>query len=354
MTVEIRILQNNDSKEWDSIISRSSHSTIFHQWTWLKIAEKHTHMKFYPLIGLKDGVPIGVYPLFFQRIGLINMVFSPPPHTTMFYLGPVFTEYEALKQEKQEKIFVEFQNSVDVFIKNELNAHYISISLSPGLQDPRPLTWSGYTVKPNYDYTIDISKGVETLYQSLDRKQRISLRNADKKGMIVEIGTKKEYEKILDLMEIRYTEQGQILTSSKEYFLDIYDAYKDILKIFVVKVDGEIVTGSIRIHFGDTLYGWFGNSRPKNPISPSPNHLLFWETIRFASEHGIRYYTTLGAAGDKRLHNFYAERLNPELKIRYFAIKKLFVAGIFEKGYTQILKPLQGKLKYFRTYDLQL
>ncbi len=349
MTVEIRILQNNDKKEWDKVISQSSHSTIFHQWTWLKIAEKHTRMKFYPLMGVKDGVPFGVYPLFFQRLGFINMVFSPPPRSAIFYLGPVLIGYNGMKQEKREKIFVEFQNSVDTFIKNELNANYVTISLSPSLQDPRPFTWAGYSVEPNFDYLIDMSKGIDNLYQNLDRKQKVSLKNAQKKGMIFEVGTKKEYEKILDLMKIRYAQQGKILTISRQYFLDIYDAYKDILKIFVVKVDGEIVTGSIRFHYGDTLYGWFGNSKPKYPLSPSPNHLLFWETIRFASESGIRYYTTLGAAGDKRLHNFYAERLNPELKIRYTATKGSFFAGISEKAYSRILKPLRGKIKYFRT-----
>jgi len=352
MTIEICILQNNDRKEWDNIISRSSQSTIFHRWNWLKIAEKHSRMKFYPLMGIKDGVPIGVYPIFFQRIGLINMVFSPPPHTVMFYLGPVLIEYESLKQENREKLFVAFHNSVETFIKKDLKAHYVNISLPPNLQDPRPYSWSGYSVRPNYDYTINISKGIESLYQSLDRKQRVALKNANKKGMRFEIGAKKEYEKILDLMDVRYSEQGQIITVPRQYFLDLHDEYKDLLNIFVVKVDGEIVTGSIRIHDGDTLYGWFGNSKPRISISPSPNHFLFWETIRYASENGMKYYTTLGAAGDKRLHSFYSERLNPELKIRYVATKKTFLAGIFEKSYTHIIKPLRGRIKYLSTYDL--
>ena len=41
--------------------------------------------------------------------------------------------------------------------------------------------------------------------------------------MTVEIGGKKEYEKILDLMDIRYAQQGKNITVSREYFLDLYD-----------------------------------------------------------------------------------------------------------------------------------
>lgn len=345
MTFEIRILDNDGREEWDEILSHSSQSTIFHEWTWLKIAERHTQMKFYPVVGIKDGVPVGVFPLFFKRTGFINMVFSPPPHTAMFYLGPVFIEPKVQMQEKRERIYGAFQNSVEAFITRELRAHYTSIALAPALQDPRPFTWSGYSVMPNYDYTINLSKGIDTLYQSLDRNQRISLKNSIQKGMIFESGAKKEYEKILDLMDIRYAEQGKIVTIPRQYFLDLYEIYKDRLKIFIVRVDGEIVTGAIRIHYGNTLYGWFGNSRPKVPISPSPNHFLFWGTIRFACENGIRYYTTLGAAGDKRLHSFHSERLNPELNIRYFAVKKTFFAGLSEQSYIRIIKPLRGRMK---------
>ncbi len=163
--------------------------------------------------------------------------------------------------------------------------------------------------------------------------------------MIVEIGAKKEYEEILDLMDIRYAQQAKVVTESKEYFLDLYDIFEDNLKIFVVKINGEIVTGTIDLQYRDTLYCWIGNPKPKNPVSPSPNDLLIAECVRYASENGLKYYTTFGAAGNERLHTYYASKFNPELKIRFHAKKTSFVSRIFEKGYTNILKPLRGKMK---------
>ena len=345
MTVEIRIANNADAQEWDRIISESPHGTLFHQWNWLKITETHTRSKLYPLIGTKNGDPVGVFPLFFQKKGPARMVFSPPPHAALFYLGPVLTGNDTLRQEKWEHKYVDFLTSVENLIKNDLNANYISVSLSPSLQDPRPFEWSGYTIEPNFDYAVDLSKGMDFLYSSLDRKQRADLKRAKGKGMTVEIGTKKDFETILDLMDIRYTQQAKIVTASRDYFLDLYDVYNDNLKIIVVKFEGVTITGTIDLEYRDTLYCWIGNPKPINPISPSPNDLLISECVRYASDHGLKYHTTFGAAGNERLHTYYATKFNPELRVRYTATKKSFLTAILKKGYTNILKPLRGRIK---------
>jgi hypothetical protein len=344
MTIELRIAKNNDAEEWNSLISQSSHGTIFHMWNWLKITEKYTDTKLYPLIGTKNDIPIGIFPLFFQKKGPVRMIFSPPPHAVLPYLGPVLAGYDILKQEKRENIFFNFQNSVETFIEN-LDVQYSSISLPPALQDPRPFSWSGYSVEPNYDYEVDVSKGIDYLNISLDRKQRSDLKRAKEKGMVVEIGTKKDFEIILNLLDIRYAQQAKIITASRKYLLDIYDAFTENIKVFVVTIDDDVVTGSIDIQYRDTLYCWIGNPKPKKPISPSPNDILISDMVKYASENTFKYYTTFGAAGDKRLHKYYASRFDPALKIRYNVIKRSSLSGILEKVYTNILKPFLGTVE---------
>ncbi len=49
MTIELRIADNNDAQEWDTIVANSPHGTIFHQWDWLKITQKHTKTSLYPI-----------------------------------------------------------------------------------------------------------------------------------------------------------------------------------------------------------------------------------------------------------------------------------------------------------------
>ncbi len=130
--------------------------------------------------------------------------------------------------------------------------------------------------------------------------------------MTVEIGQRKDFETILDFMDIRYTQQAKIVTASRDYFSDIYETFGDNLKIFVVKFEGEVITGTIDIEFGNTLYCWIGNPKPIQPVSPSPNDLLISECVRYAAGKGLKYHTTFGAAGNERLHNYYASKFNPE------------------------------------------
>jgi len=347
MTIELRIADSEDAREWDRIISESPHGTLFHHWDWLKITEKHTRTTLFPLIGMQNSTPIGILPLFFQKKGIVRMVFSPPPHTSILYLGPVLTGYDTLKQEKREKNYIGFQTSVEHFISSELKAQYVSISLSPALKDPRPFIWSGYNYELQYDYIIDLSFSLESLFQTLDKNGRQNITRAKKKGITVEVGGKNECEKIFDLMVDRYTEQGKNVTESRQYFSDLYDSFRDYLKIFVAKSEGEIISGCIDFHYRDTHFSWIGNPKPKKPITPSPNDLLIWESVRYAHEHGCRYYVTMNAAGDKRLHSYYVSKFNPVLQAHSTVKKYSCSAGILEKGYSRVIKPLQGRFSKF-------
>ncbi len=345
MTEEIRIIPVDDAEEWDKIVSKSSQGTLFHTWKWLKITEKHTKSTLYTLMGMKGSTPVGIIPLFFQKKGPVRMVFSPPPHAALFYLGPVFVGYDALKQEKRESNYIGFQNSIENFIKNDLHAQYISISLSPAFRDSRPFAWSGYTIEPSFDYSTDLSIGLDDLLQTLDKRGRQNLTRARKRGITVEIGGKRDYEKILDLMDIRYSQQAMKIMASRQYFLDIYDAFRENMKIFVAKVDGEVVTGSIDLQYRNTHYSWIGSPKPKINISPSPNDLVIWESIRIAHAGGFKYYVTMNAAGNKRLHSYYASKFDPELKVHFTAKKNSFLTGLLEKGYSSVYKPMNIKIQ---------
>lgn len=146
--MEIEIAKEEDREEWDKLVEASPHSTIFHTWKWLKIMEKHSWMKtvmkkrvkckLYPVIGLKGETPIGVFPLFLYNSSLFRMVASPPSKVEVDYLGPLIVNYDKLKQNKRESLFMEFQNAVDEFIVSELKADYISVKTPPEMIDCRP------------------------------------------------------------------------------------------------------------------------------------------------------------------------------------------------------------------------
>jgi len=340
MAITLKIC--DDQKEWDNLVEKSPHGTIFHTWKFLKIIEKHTPSKLYPLIGMKGTTPVGIYPLFFQKRFFLKMVFSPPPHVAVPYLGPAFVDYDKLKQSKKESIFINFQKAVDEFISSELKADYASIATSPGLDDPRPLKWAGYVVEPKYNYSIDLRKGEDFLWKQLKGKLRQDINRERRKGVTVEQGSKKELMEIYDSLIGRYKEQRRVVNVPKDYLLEVYDSfYPQNMKIFITKYKDEFISGLVDIYYKNKASSWIGHAKPRIG-GIKPNDLVQWEAIKFACESGFEEYEEIGA-GTERLCR-YKSKFNPELSICYSAKKYNLLGYLAENSYAGILKPLYGKI----------
>ena len=241
MTIELKVASEEETEEWDKLVENSPYGTIFHTWEWLKIAEKQTNSKLYPLIGYKGTEPVGVYPLFLIKKKGIKLVFSPPSNTLLLYLGPAFVNFDRMKQSRRESLFAEFQTEVDEFVTSELKGNYARIRTAPGLLDSRPLRWSGYEVEPLYTYMIDLNKGVDYVWTGLNRKLRVSIEKTKKEGVSVEMGAKEDLEFIRSSLYTRFEKQGLKPSKGyyKEYLAELYDAfYPENMKRFVAKYKG--------------------------------------------------------------------------------------------------------------------
>lgn len=345
MTVEVELLTGKESYEWNTLVDKSPTGTLFHAWNWLEILERHSKTRMSPLMVKRDGIPLGLIPLFFQKKGIIRMVFSPPPRGGLFYLGPVLADEWKDRQDKRETDYLDFHHAVEEFIAEELRPDYTRISLPPALADPRPYGWSGYSVEPLYDYVTDLTKGEDYLLSSLPKKQRQGVNRSIKKGVAVETGGKEALNSILSLMENRYEQQQRPVSMSRAYIFDLFDAFHDNMTILTATYNGEIITGMIDLHYRSEILSWIGNPKPRVTDGISPNSLITWEGVRLGCSRGFRSYVTLSAAGNERLHEYYSSKFVPRLAIRFLAKKSSLTAGMLEKGYTLAIKPLKGKFR---------
>jgi len=328
--LELKVAREEDAELWDRLVESSPHGTIFHTWKWLKIVEKHTNSRLYPLIGYKGTVPVGIFPIFFKKKGL-KMIFSPPPGSAIPHLGPTIMNYNALKQSKRESIYKDFQRSVEDFI-SKLKPHYISVSLTP-FMDPRPFIWSGYRLNANFDYYLILTRE-EEVWKNFDLNLRQHIKRAEKKGIKIEEGSKEDLEFIYDSLLRRYREQKRTVTVPKDYLMELYDAfYPENLKVFIARYEGKNVGGIVALIFKDKIVFWIGAAKPEMK-KVSPNDLAQWEAIRWGCSHGLRVYEEIGA-GTERLVGF-KNKYNPELSIRFTAVKSSLLSSIFEKIYPKL------------------
>jgi lipid II:glycine glycyltransferase (peptidoglycan interpeptide bridge formation enzyme) len=334
MNIELQIAGNEELKNWDMLIEQSPYGTIFHTLDWLKIVEKHTNSKLYPLIGLKGKEVIGVFPVFYTKKGLLKMVFSPTPKVGIPYMGPVLLGYENLKQDKKESLLVDFVTRVDNFIHSNFKPTYIHFELPPGLIDCRPFKWLGYQVEPTYGYLLDISVGLSDLDLNFSIHARRNIKKAEKDGLSIELGSKEELLVLYDRLYKRYEEQEREIPISKDYLLEVFDNYfPKNLKVFTVWYKDDIISGGLKLCYKDRIIDWIG--QPKTAVRTA-NDFLHWGVMKWGIEHKIHYYEILGA--NTLSISQFKSKFNPSLDI-YFTIKKATIAGIVaEKLYEKTKK----------------
>ena len=320
MELTIKTLENTNEIAWNDLVQSSSHGTIFHTVDWLRLVQEQTNAELLPLMFYKGSQLVAIYPIFLQKRGSIKIALSPPSRSYMLYLGPVIADYESSKQDKKESTFIQIQQEMDKYIFEIKKCKYARIRSSPGLYDSRPFQWSGYTVVPHYTYRIDLTRGLDHVWEQFDKPVRRSINQSQREGLTVRAGNKEDLDFIHDSLYKRYIEQGIKPTDYKKYLLTIYQKfYPDNLKIFVAEYKGQRIGGTISLCYKNILYSWVG--MPKINLSGiSPNDLIRWEVIKWAQTNGLEYYELMDAGDDPRLRHF-KSKFNPDLVIWYSATK---------------------------------
>ncbi len=338
MSLFLRKLDATGEMVWNDIVSSSRSGTVFHTLPWLKVVERHTDAEFHPLILFKGTTPVAIYPVFISQYGTIRTALSPPSRSYMLYLGPVIAEYESLKQDKKETIFMQVQEAVDTYLFGDQGCKFARIRTSPGLYDSRPLRWSGYTVEPFYTYRLDLTRGISTVWEQFDRKLRGDINKAVREGVTVREGGRDDMIFIHDLLFKRYIEQGMKPRNYKPFLLDLYEKFsQEHLRIFVAEHKGERIGGTINICFQGIMYLWVGIPKTDLP-GISVNDLIQWESIKWAEAHGLSFYEEMDAGNDPRLRHFKA-KYNPDLLIWYSGTKyKSAVYRLAERTFDLVRK----------------
>ena len=322
MSIEITRLDAKDYEEWDELLEKSPQSEIYHTTKWLKIAKKHTDTELFLLLALIQSEEIGGIPLFLHRKygGLFKRLMSPPyPSLTQISnLGPVFAHYGKLKPNKRESRLMGFQSSLNEYLYSKIKPDLVQLITTTNLIDIRPFQWSGYNIIPAFTYIGDI-KDRELSWKRMEKETRRDIVKAERIGIEVEEGGLEEYKYIYHSYVERHKEQEISFNVSWQYLLDIFEEfYPKNLRVFVAKHQGEIIGGHINLLYKDKVTFWLGGVRSKLR-GVYPNRFMTWKIIKWAINHGYRYYEDIG--GNHPSISAFKSKFGFNLKI-YFNISK--------------------------------
>jgi len=349
--MEIRVESASEEKagEWDDLVEESVHGTAFHLWDWIQLMQKHSWVNFFgkktgcilhPILCYKGDSLAGVFPLFQYKNNLLNMVASPPSRMGAYYLGPVIADYNELKQGKREALYWTIQKQVDEYIFKKLKANYATISTPPGLTDARAFSWSGYQIEPLYDYVLDLGDGLEKIWEDFKADLRRNIKRGEKHNLSVVEGVEEDFNHILKSYLARMDEAGVGHRMSEEFLQQVFKLmHPKNIKVFLLKQDGNTVSGLVCTLVGDRIYPWIGSYKSKEAVSEA-NDFLHWEIIKWASENNFRFFE-MTWANHPRLCRF-KSKYNPRLSPYFHATKYSSTLFWFlSETYKRIRKPTQ-------------
>ncbi len=145
---------------------------------------------------------------------------------------------------------------------------------------------------------VDLDKDLEKLFARLRKSTRKYVRRAGKNGVIVREGNEADIPLFFRLMVTTCRRRCVAPNPSGVEFLErLWQAGhpRGNTLLLVAEHQGEPLAALFLIPFGDTVRAWkIGWSGRKSAYRP--NYLLHWEAIRWAKEHGFRYFDHYGLA----------------------------------------------------------
>jgi len=201
---------------------------------------------------------------------------------------------EKLKQRKLEQRHKRFIDGCIDWIDDQIGPRYVSTRSGWRYDDLRPFKWNEFDVRPSYTYVVDLNVSKDDVMERFSRTTRRRIRNNLEEEYTVEDGGKKAIEWIIQRVNERYEEQGETTPITAAFVMDLYDRLQSgQVHPYVLKIDGEIITGTILLEYGETAQRWQGGVKTNGGLPA--NELLEWHMMCDAMDRGITSYEIVDA-----------------------------------------------------------
>jgi len=283
----MKIIEINKKEELDEFLERQKFSQFLQSWTWGEIQKDNSCSVLRLALVSNNGNILAILSAVKKKL-FFSYSYYYCPRGPVFATGKENSRLENLKflfQELKKKaerdrvVFFRFEPNIDLELL-DFNFQK-SIDLQPAK------TW-----------LTDLSLGEDEILSAMHQKTRYNIRLATKKGVeIFEASTSDDFEKFWLVMQATGDRDGFRL-HNKEYYKSMVLNGAPMLKLFLAKINEEIIAGGIFSFFGDTATYIHGASSNKYRNFMAP-YILQWTIIKKAKEFGNSYYDWHGISEDK-------------------------------------------------------
>lgn len=252
------------------------------------------------------------------------------------YGGPYFYDY---KEENMEHLVNLFEKEFEKYcLENKIVSEFIRF---------HPF-YDYYEKLKNHINIINLSSTIfmklenkEQVLSDMDGKARNMIRKAEKNELVFQETTIKDIEKFIEIYygTMEKNSASQEYFFEKEYFYDIFENLKNNVKLFIIKINEEIIGGSL-ILIGDRDIHYHLSGNTEQGYKLSANNFLLYRIALWGIENGFkRFHLGGGYGGDESSLFKFKKAMAKNNVLKFYIGKKIHN---FEK-YSQLVEKKLGK-----------
>ncbi|MEC4678404.1 MAG: FemAB family XrtA/PEP-CTERM system-associated protein [Nitrospirota bacterium] len=270
MSVNLCPPSEENNKRWDDFVAQNTNTGHCHLSGWQYVISKsYGHQPLY-LWDENDGIINGILPL----ISMQNLRFSRSFVSLPFLDDGGICANEQTVKEGLYKKALALADEAQVASLDFRHRHASGLDL--------PAHGEKVTL------VLKLVKDPDLLWKGFNAKLRNQIRKPQKSGLTASWHGLEGLKDFYDVFAINMQALGSPVHGLK-FFAEILKTFKESAKIILVKKEGKTIGGGICLYFKDTVQIPWASSL-KSHIKLCPNNLLYWETIRWASEAGYERF----------------------------------------------------------------
>jgi len=271
--------------EWDSFVRASEGATAYHCFGWRAVlARSFGHPSHY-LAAIDDsGEWRGILPLVHMRSRLFgNFIVSLP-----------FVNYGGLLCDDEGAAALLLHEAER--IRRSCGATHVELRHVARRLANLP------TKQHKVTMVLELASSAEDQWKAFDPKLRNQIRKAQRSGLQFRRGHMDLVDAFYEVFARNMRDLGTPVYS-KEFFRNVLETFPDSTATMAVLHEGQIICAGIASWFKGRLeVPWASSIKDYKTLCP--NHMLYWEAIRFSIEHGFREFDFGRSTPNEGTYNF--------------------------------------------------
>jgi hypothetical protein len=296
---------DNIKNQWNSLLKISNLSSYFHKYEWLKTIEDGLKIKPKHIIIKKDNNLLGVFPNFIkpkdfhykkEKFNLKKL-----ESITLGYCGPIIISNE------KESIDLMFKSVKEICEENKIDTHKILSNNINFLRYADYLKLKNYIPFIGVNFTIDLSKNYEEIFNSYSNSKKRQIKKARKNKFEIKIEdlSDNSIAKFYKIYE-KTMKCKKIIPYPISFFLKMNKCIQESAKIFFYEFNDELISTNFVLLDKNSIFSLFVGS-DKSHLHKYPNIILNDEIVKWGKKNNYVEYNlgdVTAASFDDKLFRF--------------------------------------------------